>query len=67
MIRIIMIIENNNNNSNNTSDDDEKNDNDDNDNKLPVDSSHKGPIMSPLLSLQTTVEFLVFWDAMSFM
>ena len=52
------------NNDNNTSDNDENNDN-----KLWVDSPHKGPIMLSfdvtLIESKTTVEFPVIWDAMS--
>ena len=70
---IIMIIENDNNGSDNddknndTGDYDENNDNGDN-NKIPVDSPRKGPIM---LSFNVTflesikkVKFPVIWDAM---
>ena len=43
-----MIIENDNNDNYNNSDNDDKdnnNDNNDDDNKIPMDSPHKGPIM----------------------
>ena len=77
-IIMVILIENNNNddnnnhsdsdndNNNNTSDDE----NNDNDNKLPVYSPNKGPIMlkfgvTVFFSLKPTVEFPVIWDAMS--
>ena len=72
MMIIMMIIENDNKDSDNNGDNDDKDNNDDNNddnNKIPVASPHKGPIMmslmSPLLNLKTTVDFLVIWDAMS--
>ena len=52
---------------NNDSDDDESNDNGDND-KLPADSPHKGPIMLSFdvtfVESKTTVKFPVIWAAM---
>ena len=71
----MMIIENDNNDSDNnsdnddenknTSDDDENNDND----KIPVDSPHKGPMMLSFdvtfIESKTRVEFPVIWGVMS--
>ena len=75
---IMMIIENDDNDSDNDSDNDDKNNNNSNNdenndhgdnNKIPVDSPHKGRIMLSFdvtfVESKTTVEFSVIWDTMS--